>query len=67
LSREEKLAALDLIWRDLTSGPQPLVSPEWHECVIAERLDRPDSGAALPLDQARSEVEEAIHARRTSR
>jgi hypothetical protein len=67
LSREEKLAAMDLIWRDLTSGPQPFVSPDWHERVIAARLANPVADKPLSLREAKAEVKEAVHARRTSR
>ncbi len=31
LSREEKLAAMDLIWQDLTTDPQSFAFPKWHE------------------------------------
>jgi len=37
LSRDEKLAAMDLIWRDLAADSQAFVSPEWHEKIIAGR------------------------------
>jgi Putative addiction module component len=67
LSRDEKLAAIDLIWRDLTADSQPFVSPEWHEKVIADRLDNSFSGPALPLAEAKAEIKEAIDARRASR
>ena len=63
LSREEKLAAMELIWRDLTSDPQSFVSPEWHERVVADRLDSPAAGQALPLAEAKAEIKEAVHAR----
>ena len=67
LSRDEKLAAIDLIWRDLTADPRSFVSPEWHEKVIADRLDNPTSEPALPLAEAKAEIKEAINARRASR
>jgi hypothetical protein len=35
LSRDEKLAAMDLIWRDLTADSQAFISPTWHEKVIS--------------------------------
>jgi len=66
LSREEKLAAMDLIWRDLASDSQSFVSPEWHERVIANRLENPAEGEALPLKEAKAEIKNAIDARRTS-
>ena len=34
LSRDERLAAMDLIWRELTTDSQPFASPKWHEKVI---------------------------------
>ena len=66
LSREEKLAAMDLIWRDLASDPQSFVSPEWHGRVLASRLESPAAGEALPLAEAKTEIKGAVDARRAS-
>ncbi len=66
LSREEKLAAMDLIWRDLAADSQSFDSPEWHETTITDRLDNPSSGPALPLAEAKAEIKDAINARRAS-
>ncbi len=66
MSREEKLAAMDLIWRDLASEPQSFVSPEWHQAVLANRVENPAAGEALALTEAKAEVKEAINARRAS-
>ena len=66
LSRDEKLAAMDLIWRDLAADPQSFVSPEWHRTVIADRLDNPAPGRALPLAEAKAAIKESIDARRAS-
>ena len=63
LSRDEKLAAIDLIWRDLAVDSQSFVSPEWHEKVIADRLDNPVSVPSLPLAEAKGEIKEAISGR----
>ena len=60
LNRDEKLAAMDLIWRDLTTDSQSFASPKWHERVIADRLEKPASGHALPLAEAKAEIKEAI-------
>ncbi|MCL4202917.1 MAG: addiction module protein [Pirellulaceae bacterium] len=60
LSRDEKLAAMDLIWRDLTADSQAFISPTWHEKVISERLDHPVPGPTLPLAEAKAEIKEAI-------
>ena len=64
LSRDEKLAAIDIIWRDLAADSRSFVSPEWHEMVITGRLDNPSSGSALPLAEAKAEIKDAINARR---
>ena len=66
LSRDEKLAAIDLIWRDLAADSQPFEPPAWHEQVISDRLDNPSAGPALPLAEAKAEIKEAIDARRAA-
>lgn len=66
LSRDEKLAAMELIWRDLTADSQSFASPEWHEKAIADRLNNPATGRALPLAEAKAEIKERIDARRAS-
>jgi Putative addiction module component len=66
LSRDEKLAAMELIWRDLAADSQSFDSPEWHERIIADRLDNPTPAPALPLAEAKAEIKEAIDARRAS-
>ncbi|MHB8974327.1 MAG: addiction module protein [Pirellulaceae bacterium] len=65
LSRDEKLAAMDLLWRDLTMDESSFVSPHWHETVIADRLANPATGDALSLDDAKAEITDAINQRRT--
>jgi hypothetical protein len=66
LSRDEKLAAMDLIWQDLAAESQSFVSPDWHAKTIADRLDNPNPGRALALDEAKAEIKDAIDARRAS-
>ena len=65
LSHSEKLAAMDLLWRDLSSEPTNYVSPEWHERIISERLANPAPGKPLPLKDAEKEVRERLDERRT--
>jgi hypothetical protein len=65
LSHSDKLAAMDLLWRDLSREPAQYVSPEWHERIIADRLANPDSGNPLSLSDAKAEVKERLDARRT--
>ena len=66
LSRDEKLQAMELLWQDLTADSRSFASPVWHEAVVANRLSNPATGSALPLDMARSEIKEAMNARRAS-
>jgi hypothetical protein len=66
LSRDEKLAAMELIWRDLAADSQSFASPEWHETIIADRLDNPAPGRASPLAEAKAEIKKGIDARRAS-
>ncbi len=65
LSHDEKLTAMDLLWRDLSSQPSKYVSPEWHEQIIVDRLANPAPGQPLPLSDAKAEVKERLDARRT--
>ena len=65
LSRDEKLTAMDLLWRDLSSQPSKYVSPEWHERIIADRLANPATGQPLSLSDAEADVKERLDARRT--
>ena len=53
LSRDEKLAAMDLIWRDLAAGAQAFVSPEWHEAIIADRHLVKYNAVRMNKDKAR--------------
>ncbi len=61
----EKLAAMDLLWRDLSRSPSAFASPDWHGPVLADRLANPADGVKLSLDDARRDVEERRHAIRT--
>ena len=65
LSLQEKMTAMELIWRDLSAEPASFPSPEWHMAVITDRLANPDSGRSLSLNEARQTVQEALDARRT--
>lgn len=65
LTHSEKLAAMDMLWRDLSREPCKYVSPEWHERIIVDRLANPAAGQSLPLNDAKTEVKERLDARRT--
>ena len=65
LSLQEKMTAMELIWRDLSAEPVSFTSPEWHGVVIADRLATPSPERGLPLNEARQAVREAFNARGT--
>lgn len=65
LSPDEKLAALDILWRDLSANPAELTSPTWHGDVLDARLVEPSAKPRLPLDAAMEEVRDRLNVRRT--
>lgn len=65
LSTDEKLAAMDLLWRDLSANQQEYPSPKWHERVIADRLANPSPDPKLGLDQAEADVRRRLDERRS--
>ena len=64
LSTDEKLAAMDLLWRDLSANPDEYVSPAWHGELLADRLANPSSEPRLGLAEAEESIRSAIDARR---
>ena len=64
LSPNEKLAALDILWRDLSANPAELTSPNWHGEVLDSRLANPSMAPRLPIDAALEEVKDRLNARR---
>ncbi len=65
LSVDEKLAAMGILWRELSSNPSELPSPAWHREVLADRLAHPADGRRMSLREARKDVEERRDADRT--
>lgn len=65
LTPAEKLAAIDFLWRDLSSNPSDVVSPDWHGEVLTERVANPSDKPRLTIDDAITEVKERLNARRT--
>lgn len=65
LSPSEKLAAMDLLWRDLSANPADFTSPDWHGDVLDARLAEPSAQPRLPLDAAIEDVKDRLNARRT--
>lgn len=58
LSKVERLRVMDLIWESLLTESEEPASPEWHGDVIAERMEKMESGEAvfLSLDEARTRL-----------
>lgn len=56
LSHEEKILAMEILWKDLIVASPEYASPAWHGEVIAERLSHPDSGNRLNLQDSRREI-----------
>jgi len=65
LSPSEKLAAMNILWKDLSSNPAGFISPDWHGDVLAERIANPSDKPRLPIDAAFEEIKERLNARRT--
>ena len=65
LTPSEKLAAMNILWRDLSANPAQFVSPDWHGDVLADRMSNPSEEPRLPLDVAIDDVKDRLNARRT--
>jgi Putative addiction module component len=50
MSTEEKLAALEAIWGDLSRNEQQLPVPDWHKQVLDQRQRQIDRGEATFID-----------------
>ncbi len=65
LTPAEKLAAIDILWRDLVAKPGGIPSPDWHGDVLEARVENPSDKPRLTVDAAIDEVKERLNARRT--
>ncbi len=65
LSTDEKLTAMDLLWRDLSANHTDYASPKWHARVISDRLANPSLEPRLDLTNSEFEVRKALDQRRT--
>jgi hypothetical protein len=50
MTTQEKLEAMEALWRDLSSTPENLVSPSWHADVLQARDARVRAGKARFVD-----------------
>ncbi|MFO7904301.1 MAG: addiction module protein [Planctomycetota bacterium] len=65
LTPEEKLDAMNILWRDLSTNPAGIPSPDWHGDVLADRITKPSNNPRLPIDAAFDDVRERLNERRT--
>ena len=64
LTPEEKLDAMNILWRDLSASPVDVPSPDWHGDVLADRIKNPSKTSRLPIDAAFDDVRERLNERR---
>jgi len=62
MTTEEKLAAMEALWADLTSNQREFESPPWHESVLREREERSKKGLEAPIDweEAKRQIRERV-------
>lgn len=46
MTTQEKLAAMEALWEDLSRSPEAIESPEWHKEILDERRQRAADGSA---------------------
>src|SRR5881397_3584106 len=47
---QEKLAAMESLWEDLSRSPEAIESPTWHKDILDDRRQRVADGAAQFVD-----------------
>ena len=65
LTPSEKLAAMEILWRDLSTTPTQVASPDWHGDVLRDRIANPSPGPRMGIDEAFDDVKDRLNARRT--
>jgi putative addiction module component (TIGR02574 family) len=58
MTLEEKLEAMELLWKSISEKPDDVPSPAWHEEIVAARLARIDKGKGqfLSIEEARQRL-----------
>ncbi len=59
---QEKLAAMESLWEDLSRTPEAIEAPEWHKEILDERRQRVADGTAHFEDweNARAKIREKL-------
>ena len=50
MTLQEKLAAMESLWEDLSRTPEAIESPAWHKEILDERRQRIAEGKARFVD-----------------
>ena len=58
MTLQEKLAAMELLWEDLSGSPESVESPDWHRKVLEDRCQRVADGESgfTPWEQAKTSL-----------
>lgn len=58
MSIKERLESLELLWESISSSPEKIKSPDWHEKVLSERKKEIDRGEAVftSISEARKQL-----------
>ena len=59
---QEKLAAMEALWEDLSRSPETIESPEWHKEILDERQQRVADGTSQFRDweTAKAKIREKL-------
>ena len=59
---QEKLAAMESLWEDLSRSPAAIESPEWHKDILDNRRQQFAKGTAQFVDweTAKAEIREKL-------
>jgi hypothetical protein len=59
---QEKLAAMEALWEDLSRSPEAIESPDWHKEILDERRQRVAEGTAQfdDWDKAKARIREKL-------
>jgi len=58
MTLEQKLEAMELLWKSVSEKPDQVPSPGWHEEIVASRLAKIDRGEAnfLSIEEGRQSL-----------
>lgn len=62
MTREEKIAAMEALWADLSRNPDQVESPHWHKEALERAQASVEDGTARfrPLSEVKKRINEAI-------